>query len=218
MWTTPRSPGVARHSLPMKMVPFQLPVETLIAMRNETMEPLRQAGFFSLPHPKTVSPASANVIAKRQFLSDAILSQVRSLNIKKSHPVVEALSSLDKLESQFEEVKKQQRELPQETSAADRKQIQDRMTTIFWQGVEVVDQVIALVEEPTADLSKKFADHAATLDLQESQVAAQQKVIDEYISSHRPELAKRATTAMKRKRAPASPARQGKQRGTSCWK
>ena len=107
----------------------QLPVETLIAMRNETTETLRQAGFFSLPHPETVSPASANLLTKRQFLSDAILSQVRSLNIKKSHPVVKALSSLDKLESQFEEVKKQQRELPHETSAADRKQIQDQMST-----------------------------------------------------------------------------------------
>ena len=89
------------------------------------------------------------------------------------------------------------------------------MSTIFWQGVEVVDQVIALVEEPTAHLSRKFADHAATRDLQESQLAAQRKVIDEYISSHRPKLAKRATAAMKRKRAPASPAKQGKQRGAA---
>ena len=35
------------------------------------------------------------------------------------------------------------------------------MTSTSWQGVEVVDQVIALVEEPTADLSKKFEKHAA---------------------------------------------------------
>ena len=89
------------------------------------------------------------------------------------------------------------------------------MSTIFWQGVEVVDQVIALVEEPTADLNKMFADHAATLDLQESQLAPQRKIIDEYISSHRAELAKRATATMKRKRTPASPARQGKQRGAA---
>ena len=83
----------------------QLPVETLIAMRNETTEPLRQAGFFSLPHPWTVSSAFANLLAKRPFLSDAILSQVRSLNIKKSHPGVKALSSLDNLESQFKRSK-----------------------------------------------------------------------------------------------------------------
>ena len=51
----------------------QLPVGTLIAMRNETTEPVQQAGFLSLPHPETVSLASANLLAKRHHVPSSII-------------------------------------------------------------------------------------------------------------------------------------------------
>ena len=45
----------------------QLPIETLIAMRNETTEPLRKVGFFSPPHSKSISQAFADLLVKRQI-------------------------------------------------------------------------------------------------------------------------------------------------------
>ena len=82
-------------------------------------------------------------------------------------------------------------------------------------GIEVVDQIITLAENPSTELSKKFEEQSTRLDLQESHMAAQRKIIDKYVAKNHDALTWLAKATMKRKRAALelSPARLGRQRG-----
>ena len=71
--------------------------------RHETTTPLREVGLFNFPLLASFPPTSADLHARRRYLSDVILSQLGSIKLRANQPVTKALASLDKLESQYVE-------------------------------------------------------------------------------------------------------------------
>ena len=72
---------------------------------------------------------------------------------------------------------------------SDRKQAGDQATALSWQGVEIVDRIIKLVQKPMEELKKEFREQAVKLDLRESQLADERKIVDKYVAKRRLEQA-----------------------------